>query len=207
MRKSFYILILLTAFFSSIKAQVGTQKVVLRNTAISLESASRSNFSEAIIKSKEKGWPIQYKSRNNQSVSLIGVDYFGQPIYLTTFTDPVQAITINTNQLWQGGISGLNLSGASDSITNRIGIWDESSPRLTHQEFAGRITVKDNASKIVDHPTHVAGIIMGKGVNPMAKGMSYGIKGAYAYDWNNDASEMAAAAANGLLISFVAVFF
>jgi Subtilase family/GEVED domain/Secretion system C-terminal sorting domain len=201
MRKSFYILILSTAFFSSIKAQVGTQKVVLRNTAISLESASRSNFSEAIIKSKEKGWPIQYKSRNNQSVSLIGVDHFGQPIYLTTFTDPVQAITINTNQLWQGGISGLNLSGASDSITNRIGIWDESSPRLTHQEFAGRITVKDNASKIVDHPTHVAGIIMGKGVNPMAKGMSYGIKGAYAYDWNNDASEMAAAAANGLLIS------
>jgi hypothetical protein len=42
---------------------------------------------------------------------------------------------------------------------------------------------------------------MNKGINPLAKGMAFGIKGAYAYDWNNDVSEMAAAAANGLLIS------
>jgi hypothetical protein len=201
MRKSFFLLIICTVVSSYLFAQIGTQKVVLTNTAKSLESESRSNFSEAIIKAKQKGWPIEYKSKDNKTSSLVGIDNFGQPIYLTTFLDPVQAITVNTNQLWQGGVSGLNLNGSSDSITNRIGVWDESSPRLTHQEFAGRLTLKDNASKIVDHPTHVAGIIMGKGVNPLAKGMSFGVKGAYAYDWNNDVSEMAAAASSGLLIS------
>ncbi len=201
MRKSFILFLSTAFFFPSLFAQIGTQKVVLSNTAKSLDAESRSSFSDAIIKSKEKGWPVQYKTKNNQTASLIGIDRFGQPIYLTTYADPVQAITTNTNQIWQGGSTGFNLNGSSDSITNRIGVWDESSPRLTHVEFAGRITVKDNASKVVDHPTHVAGIVLGKGVNALAKGMSYGIKGAYAYDWNNDASEMSIAAANGLLIS------
>lgn len=201
MRKSILLFIISSFLMNAITAQNETKINVLSNTAKVLETESRSSFSEAIIKSKEKGWPIQYKSKNNQTVSLVGIDYFGQPIYLTTYSDPVQAITVNTNQLWQGGSTGFNLNGSSDSITNRIGVWDEGSPRLTHQEFASRITVKDNTTKTTDHPTHVAGIIMGKGVNPLAKGMSYGIKGSYAYDWNNDASEMATAAANGLLIS------
>ncbi len=201
MHKFFYTFIISTFFISTIYAQNETRKSILINSARSFESESRASFSDAIIKSKEKGWPIQYKSKNNSTSSLVGVDKFGQPIYLTTYQDPVQAITTNTNQLWQGGISGFNLSGSSDSITNRIGIWDEASPRTTHVEFAGRITVKDNATKIVDHATHVTGIVMSKGINELAKGMAYGIKGVYAYDWNNDASEMAAAAANGLLIS------
>ena len=201
MRKSIFLFIIGSFIFNIISAQNETKTNLLSNTSKILETESRSSFSEAIIKSKEKGWPIQYKSRNNQTASLIGVDYFGQPIYFTTYSDPVQAITVNTNQLWQGGSTGFNVSGSSDSITNRIGVWDEGSPRLTHQEFTSRITVKDNNTKIVDHPTHVTGIILNKGINPLAKGMAYGIKGAYAYDWNNDASEMAAAAANGLLIS------
>ncbi len=201
MRKSILLFIIGSIVFNSIAAQNETKTNILSNTAKVLETESRSSFSEAIIKSKEKGWPIQYKSKNNQTVSLIGLDNFGLPVYYTTYSDPVQAITVNTNQLWQGGSTGFNLNGSSDSITNRIGVWDEGSPRLTHQEFATRITVKDNTTKITDHPTHVAGIIMGKGVSPLAKGMSYGIKGSYAYDWNNDASEMATAASNGLLIS------
>ena len=201
MRKFLFLFIFSTSLLNYTHAQIGTQKDVLTNTAKSLEVESRSNFSEAIIKSKQKGWPLEYKSKDNQTSSLIGIDKFGLPIYLTTYADPVQAITVNTHQVWQGGSTGFNLSGSSDSITNRIGVWDESSPRLTHNEFTGRLVLKDNASKTVDHPTHVAGIIMSKGVNPLAKGMSYGVKGAYAYDWNNDVSEMASAAANGLLIS------
>ena len=201
MRKSFFLLAVCSFMLSSLFAQTETKKTLLSNTAIALEASARASFTEAIIKSKEKGWPVQYKSGNNQRASLIGVDKFGQPIYYTTYVDPVHAITINTNQLWPGGIMGFNLSGSSDSITNRIGVWDESSPRLTHKEFAGRLTLKDNASKVVDHPTHVAGIVMGNGANPLAKGMAYGIKGAFAYDWNNDEAEMANAAATGLLVS------
>ncbi len=185
----------------SLQAQIETRKTILVNAAKSFEQTSRANFSDAVIKAKEKGWALQYQSKNNRTASLIGIDSFGQPIYYTTFSDPVQAVTINTNQLWNGGSSGFNLNGSSDSLTNRLGIWDESSPRLTHVELAGRITLKDNASKVVDHATHVAGIMMSKGINALSKGMAYGLKGAQAYDWNNDASEMSAAASNGLLIS------
>ncbi len=201
MNKSIFFLIAGMFFFIKLNAQDVTRKNILNNVAKSFETESRASFSKAIIKSSERGWPLEYQSRNNRHSNLVGIDQFGLPIYLTTFADPVQAITVNTNQLWPGGSSGFNLNGSSDSITNRIGVWDESSPRLTHVEFAGRLVLKDNASKTVDHASHVTGIIMSKGINALSKGMAYGIKGAYAYDWNSDASEMAAAAANGLLIS------
>ena len=201
MNKFIFFLITGLFIFSTIDAQNETRKNILNNAAKSFETKSRADFSEAVIKSSDRGWPLQYQSKNNRHSNLVGIDHFGLPIYITTFSDPVQAITVNTNQLWQGGSSGYNLNGSSDSITNRIGIWDEASPRLTHVEFAGRITEKDNVSKTVDHASHVAGIILSKGINPLSKGMAYGVKGAYAYDWNNDASEMATAAANGLLIS------
>ena len=136
MNKSIFFFTICLLIISRLTAQDVTRKDVLNNAAKSFETESRANFSKAIIKSSERGWPLEYQSRNNRHASLIGMDQFGLPIYLTTFADPVQAITVNTNQLWPGGSSGFNLSGSSDSITNRIGVWDESSPRLTHVEFA-----------------------------------------------------------------------
>ena len=139
MNKSIFVLIVCLFNFTMLNAQDVTRKNILNNAAKSFEAESRASFSKAIIKSSERGWPLEYQSSNNRHSSLVGVDQFGLPIYLTTFADPVQAITVNTNQLWPGGSSGFNLSGSSDSITNRIGVWDESSPRLTHVEFAGRL--------------------------------------------------------------------
>ena len=185
----------------SIQAQNEKQKLALLNSAKNFEIKSRANYTQAILKAKENGWPIRYKSKNNVSVNLVGVDAFGQPKYLTTFADPIQAITINTNKVWPGGGLGFNLTGATDIMTNKLNIWDEGVPRPTHIEFGGRLVEKDNATKTVDHSTHVAGIMFSKGLNPLAKGMAYGIKGASSYDWFDDESEMAAAAANGLLVS------
>ena len=194
---SFFLLSICIASF----AQNETKKLILIQSAKILEQESRATYSAAIIKAKEKGWPIFYKSKNNSRASLVGINEFGQPKYLVGFADPVHAITVNTNLIWPGGIAGLNLSGSNDSLTNKLGIWDEGKSRITHYELAGRVTQKDNATNVNDHSTHTLGIMINSGVNPMAKGMSYGIKGTYAYDWNNDASEMAAAAANGMLIS------
>jgi len=196
---------LLFSFLFSISlvshTQNETQKLALLNSAKYFEIKSRANYTEAIIKAKENGWPIRYANKNNATVNLIGIDAFGQPKYLTTFADPIQAITINANKVWPGGGLGFNLTGAADIMTNKIGIWDEGVPRPTHVEFGGKVVEKDNATKNVDHSTHVAGIMFSKGVNALAKGMAYGVKGAYSYDWFDDESEMAAAAANGLLIS------
>ena len=185
----------------SIHAQNEQQKLALLNSAKNFEIKSRANYTQAILKAKENGWPIRYKSKNNATVNLVGVDAFGQPKYLTTFADPIQAITINTNKVWPGGGLGFNLTGATDIMTNKLNIWDEGVPRLTHVEFGGRLVEKDNATKTIDHSTHVAGIMFSKGSNSLAKGMAYGIKGASSYDWFDDESEMAAAAANGLLVS------
>jgi len=186
---------------SNLYSQIETQKLVLLQSAKNLDQVARTNYANAIVKAKTNGWALSYTSRNHQKSTLIGVDYFGQPIYLMSHTDPVQTITVNTNTVWPTGSSGLNLSGSLDSMTNKIAIWDEGGVRSTHKELVGRVTQKDNVTSTIDHSTHVMGIILSKGLNSAVRGMAYDNKGALAYDWNNDASEMATAAAGGLLIS------
>ena len=80
-----------------------------------------------------------------------------------------------------------------------MGIWDESRPLATHVELVGRITQKDNPTSTDDHPTHVAGTMIATGVNPLARGMAYGMQGIVAYDFDNDISEMFGEASNLLL--------
>jgi len=184
-----------------LNAQDATKKEVLIQTSKELALEARNKFSKAVLAAKEKGWPIQYVSQNQNNAKLIGVDEKGWPKYYIGFADPVQAVTINANKVWPGAASNLNLSGSDDAMTNKLGVWDEGSPLLTHKEFTGRITQKDNVKEVITHSTHVAGIVMSKGLNPLSKGMSYNVKGILDYDWNNDLSEMSAAAANGLLIS------
>ncbi len=181
--------------------QVNTQSVVLRDVSKKLDFESRNNFSDAVIKAKKNGWAINYLNKNNARVSLMGVDMYGQPIYFTSFADPIHSVTVNTNKVWPGGVTGFNLNGSSDSLTYKLGMWDEGAIRNSHYDIANRVTQKDNVTNTVDHSTHVAGILIGKGVNPNAKGMLYGSKGIYAYDWNSDVSEMSSAAANNLLVS------
>ena len=188
-------------FVTILSAQDATKKEVLIQTSNELALDARNKFSKAVIAAKEKGWPIQYASQNQTKAKLIGVDEKGWPKYYIGFADPVASITIGANKVWPGASSNLNLSGSDDSMTNKLGVWDEGSPLLTHKEFIGRITQKDNAKEVVTHSSHVAGIVMSKGLNPLSKGMAYNVKGILDYDWNSDLSEMSAAAANGLLIS------
>ncbi|MEZ4955461.1 MAG: S8 family serine peptidase [Saprospiraceae bacterium] len=66
--------------------------------------------------------------------------------------------------------------------------------------LSGRITYGDNASILDDHATHVTGTCIAKGVNADAKGMAYNAQ-AITYDFNNDISEIAYLASQGLLVS------
>ena len=97
MKKTVLFLFFLLALYAVSLAQNQTNKLVLINTAKTLEQESRASYSAALILAKEKGWPLFYTSKNNSIASLIGVDAFGQPRYKVGFTDPVQATSINTN--------------------------------------------------------------------------------------------------------------
>jgi hypothetical protein len=97
------------------------------------------------------------------------------------------ADTTNTEDLWPGGVLGLNLTGAGLTV----GVWDEARVRATHQELTGRVTFGDGATALSDHSTHVAGTIGASGVDANAHGMATGVQ-IVSYDWNNDTTEMRA---------------
>lgn len=76
-----------------------------------------------------------------------------------------------------------------------VGVWDACAALATHQEFGGRVAVKDGSDATVYHPTHVAGTICAAGVNAAAMGMAP-LARVDSYDWNDDVAEMAARGAS-----------
>ncbi len=140
------------------------------------------------------GMPIKGVNPDGAYYEVVGMDGH-LPLYYIT-NNIRSADTISTDEVWAGGSAGLSLNGSGV----KIGEWDGGHARATHQEFAGgRLTFGDSGS-VVNHSTHVAGTIIAAGVNPSAKGMSFGGR-LVSYDWNSDTAEMAAAAANGMLVS------
>ena len=135
------------------------------------------------------------------------------PLYYET-SNLGAAQTSRTHRLWPGGGLGLNLSGQRLTLCcisgpngpqsyfydPKAGIWDGGGVRATHQELVGRVTQRDAVTSSDNHATHVAGTMIASGEQPTAKGMAYAAK-LDAYDWNSDEGEMAAAAAQGLLMS------
>lgn len=124
----------------------------------------------------------------------------GKPMYYTTYNLGA-AKTTQASELWEGGSTGLNISGEG---YDQLGSWDGGHVRKSHQEFtdqgASRAIPMDGNWATHYHSTHVAGTLIAAGVVADAKGMSYGATLKY-WQWSNDNSEMAAAAANGLELS------
>jgi PKD repeat protein len=139
---------------------------------------------------------LRYESEN-EVMEFAGFDAAGQMLYNKT-SNIGAGRTISTNKVWPGGTVGTSLTGAN--MPNRLGEWDGGAVRLTHQEFGGRVVQADGSIDVISHATHVAGTMIASGVSPNAIGMSYAAT-LKAYDWNNDVSEMAGAAAAGMLVS------
>lgn len=136
-------------------------------------------------KAKDLGWPIRVESPNGSVREIADLDERGQPIYF---------ITHNLNAAISTGAKLLQANPYSlTGSTLTIGQWDDGSPRSTHQEFEGRVTIKDGSTP-KEHATHVAGTLIASGVVSTAKGMATSAK-IDAYDWTSDMSEMTAAAA------------
>ena len=158
-----------------------------------LNSKYKSNYQKAVKMAKSKGWAIESDLGNGRIMRLQGVDETGQPVYLMTESNALASATTRTNQLYSGGSLGLSLSGSSDAVKNRLGIWDGGAVFGTHVEFANRVTQQDNVTTTDFHATHVSGTLIATGISAQARGMSFGAN-LKAWDFNSDNSEMAAAA-------------
>lgn len=199
------LLILVLGTFQSIVAQTIQQKKILGAMSLEMADKNVATYNRTIDIAKQKNWPLTITLKNGNKSVLKAIDNFGLPLYLTTFNNTIAAATTSANQLWPGGSSGLNLSGSSNAVKNKLAIWDGGGVLTTHVELTGRVLQKD-ASTAIDHATHVAGTMIASGVNPIAKGMAYGLQQLIAYDafqnyTNGFLSQMTSEAANGLLLS------
>lgn len=182
-----------------ILAQRKTNIETLKNIAVSQQTEWKQAAKRASVWAKANGIPVVQKMEDGTIIQLVDVEG-DRPIFLAT-ENYGAAITTRAVELWEGGSLGLNLSGEG---YDRIGEWDGGAVRKTHQEFnntgVSRVIQVDGASSLSDHATHVAGTLIGGGVNINAKGLNFNAI-LQAHDWNNAESEMATAAAAGLEIS------
>jgi hypothetical protein len=196
---SLLIICSLQGFAQQIPVNIAKQRELDAITVTSRQ-AFRTGQQQAVAMAPGMGWTIRRTTKAGNIVALQGINKLGFPIYLTTHNNTTAAATTGTNTVQPGGALNLNLTGSSANLLNKLGIWDGGQVYSAHREFAGKtITAKDN-SAILDHSTHVAGTMMAKGVYAPAKGMAYGATTLSAWDFDNDVSEMSAAA-SGLLLS------
>jgi len=189
-----FLIIGLALFITPVFGQTAEQVERLNIIANEFESQFNLQQTEAHRIANSLGFIIRDQADDGRYFELQRI-YSGIPLYYQTY-NLEGASVINSDKVWSGGGADLNLSG-EDQI---LGIWDAGAVRSSHQELAGRVFQMDGTATFNNHATHVAGTMVASGVNINAKGMSPEAK-LHAYDWNNDGSEMALAAANGLTVS------
>jgi hypothetical protein len=172
----------------------------LRANSVALANSAKKQRVTAFSLAARKGWVITRKDPNGTVMKLQRLDDTGLPVYYITNNNTIAAGTTRTNKLYNGGGLGLSLSG-STIPAGKIAIWDGDGVLTSHVEFAGnRVEIKDQTTTTSEHSTHVAGTMIAAGVNPIAKGMAFGLPKLYSFDFDNDTPEMSENAA-GLLIS------
>lgn len=198
----FWICLLLgTAFGVSAQKPLynSLQKAALSRLSQDLQQQNRPSYRRAVDIAQKRAIPLRRERSDGTVLILKSTDERGNLLFNATGSATRAGTTTRTSSLYAGGVLGLNLSGNSSSVRDKLGVWDGGRPRLSHVELAGRVTQIDNVTAISNHPTHVAGILVGAGVNERARGMAYGAN-LKAYDFDNDDAEVAAAAPN-LLVS------
>ena len=195
----FLFLFISLVYFGSAFSQTRTNTELLKQISVIQAEKERIKYQQLKTLAAKKGWDMIRKDKKGNIIILVDVDAAGQPQYITTESNTIAAATIGTSALWPGGSTGLNLSGSSNSVKDKLAIWDGGKIRNTHVELTGRILQKDVPSGISDHSTHVAGTLIASGVLPQAKGMSFGQQELVAYDFSGAESEMMIEAPNILL--------
>src|SRR5690242_987757 len=105
----------------ALQAQTITNTAELARAAQGFTTAGKTNYANALLLARQNGWPLVMTGHDDQMARLVGVDLFGMPKYYVTFNNTIAAATTRANQLWPGGSTGLNLSGSSTNMKNKIG--------------------------------------------------------------------------------------
>ncbi len=187
-----YLIVFFTTFFLCqihLIAQTATNRDALKKATIEYKYASANNKQRALMMAKLHNWPTVIEGKDGSYAALMGISKNNHPKYYSTFNNTDVAATLNTNQLWSGGSTGLNLSGSTPYLKNKLAVWDGGRVRETHAELNGRVYRMDSSranGNGSSHATHVTGTMIASGVNPLAKGMCNGIQGIRVYVFTLD---------------------
>ncbi|HEX3025418.1 MAG TPA: S8 family serine peptidase [Chitinophagaceae bacterium] len=204
MRKKHLLLFLMHGICFSAMSQVTTNVKVLQNFAHQRRIQENIEYAKAVAVANQKGWPLYRVGKNGTVHALQYIDQLGNPVYYTTFNNTIAAATTRANQLWPGGSSGLNLSGSSSSVTQKMGTWDGGLILKNHVELIGRVLQPDSADQrlsLNDHATHTTGTLIATGVNAVAKGMAFGLQKLIAYSFQYNEVSNISTQAPKLLVS------
>ncbi len=159
------------------------------------------NFNASLVEKLAQKLKIEIRRTlgSGRIIELKGQNEIGEPIFTATESNLLAGQTTHTNYFYTGGKLGLSLSGNSQAIIGRLGVWDGGKVLNTHVEFGNRVTQIDNSTSTSSHSTHVAGTMVAEGINANAHGMA-NTASLKAWDYNNDDTEMSAASKE-LLVS------
>ncbi|WP_266362531.1 S8 family serine peptidase [Tellurirhabdus rosea] len=175
------------------------QRTIIDRLRSDLAKDRADNLQRAIRLARQRNIPTEQVRADGTVVIVSGVDERNNLLFDATYSATRAGQTTRTSSLYAGGSLGLSLNGSSPAVANKIGIWDAGRVLNTHVELTGRVTQVDNPSRTDNHATHVAGILVGAGVNPLTRGMAFGGR-LRAWDFSSDDPEMIAAAPD-LLVS------
>ena len=132
------------------------------NAVAQIRTIIEAKRTAARSRATQLGIPLRVISPNGRVVEIADFNA-NKPVYLTTHN--VNAAISTGANLLQAAPYLMDGNGLT------VGEWDAGSARSTHQEFGGRVTVKDGAAA-ADHSTHVGGTMAAAGVVAAAKGMA-----------------------------------
>ena len=191
--------VLMLAFHSLVAQRTDEDRKQALSNMLEAERAKSAERKKRVEKySTENKIAIWQRKEGENTTMLYDVDAKGNPLFYQLHSSE-PAVTTGADQLNNGSLLGLNLRG--DGM--RIGVWDAGWVLDDHIELTGRVSQGDNAEFFSSHAGAVTGVILARGVNPLAAGMAPDAV-ATNFDFFNDVSEMILAVssdANSLLLS------
>jgi hypothetical protein len=117
-----------------------TSEKSLRKMAKSFKSDAKIAFKNTLRLAQKNDWVLQKNLSDGRMMALQGIDEFENPVYYITHGQVSASACTRTNSLYTGGSLGVNISGLSSIVKDKLGIWGW----WISQKYAPRIRRKSN---------------------------------------------------------------